>query len=35
MTSLNGRCDYEVRAARISVLAGDKTPRPDTLKQTD
>jgi hypothetical protein len=26
---------YEDRGARISILAGRKPPRPDTLKQTD
>jgi len=26
---------YEDRSARISILAGRKPPRPDTLKQTD
>jgi hypothetical protein len=26
---------YEDRGARISILAGRRPPRPDTLKQTD
>ena len=34
-TARRGRCDYEDQAARISILAGERTPRPDTLKQTD
>ncbi len=32
---IRGRRDYEDRAAPISILAGNKTPRPDTLKQTE
>ncbi len=35
MDGLQGRCDYEDRAARISILAGSVAPRPDTLQQTD
>ena len=33
MNGPRGRCDYEDQAARISILAGERNPRPDTLKQ--
>ena len=35
VNGLRGRCDYENRAAQISILAGGIAPRPDTLKQTE